>query len=84
MANNSTPKCPNCSWHPQEEALWHCLACGMELNLFENLGRCESCDYQHQKVYCPSEEGGCGQSSDLIFWFEDPELGMAKLGFFKG
>jgi len=50
---------------------------------FSNVGRCESCGYNHEKTYCPEEMGGCGQSSAHIDWYGDFEEGLSKIDIFS-
>lgn len=75
--------CPNCEWLPQNNPDWNCLQCGMDIDLFENLGRCSHCGYNHEKVYCLEEYGGCGKSSPLIDWYGDLDAGLEKLDIHK-
>ncbi len=76
-------KCPQCAWQERQEKDWNCLQCGQDIDLFDNLGRCEYCGFNHQKVYCPQEYGGCGESSALIDWYGNLDEGLAELDIFN-
>ncbi len=76
-------ECPHCQWTPESTPLWNCLQCGKDLDHFESVGRCSNCGYTHENTYCPSEFGGCGNSSPHIDWYGDFEEGLAKIDIFS-
>ena len=75
--------CPNCDWKPDSEKLWHCLECGDDMDMFENLGRCDHCSYNHDRTYCPVEYGGCGESTAHLAWYGEFDDGLKKLNIIR-
>lgn len=69
-------KCPKCSWQPSQTSIWACESCGLEWHIFDTAARCPTCDYDHENIYCIEWEGGCGELSPHLDWYEgmDEEL----------
>ena len=52
--------------------------------MFNNLGRCNYCGYNHDKTYCPEEYGGCGLSSPHLSWYGEFDQGLSELNIIRG
>lgn len=76
-------KCPKCYWKPHENSKWTCESCGWEWNVFQTLARCPTCDYEHPEIYCLEWEGGCGEVSPHLNWYEGLDDELLKLNVKK-
>ncbi len=62
-------RCPKCSWQPDGGKYWHCH-CGHTWNVFETIGRCPACHFQHENTQCVPHAGGCDKHSPHLDWYE--------------
>lgn len=76
-------KCPKCNWEPKDEAVWTCISCGYDWNLFTTAARCPRCQEQNDDVYCIEWLGGCGEVSPHLDWYEGLDSGLVEINVKK-
>lgn len=80
MSGSLKVRCPSCHWEPPEnQSFWECEACGMEFDMFADLGRCPRCGHHHEQTPCIPYAGGCAHISPHLAWYEGLDEGLKEI-----